>query len=674
MVDPPDDSTLFGGGGSDGPSGDPPDEPPFGRLGPYRLIRRLGEGGMGAVYLAFDAADRRVAIKIPRDELVADPLWVARFRREAELASRVRHPSVVGVHEVGEDDGRLYLVMDHVEGTTLARWLSERRGGEALGADMVLAVVRMLAGVADGLDAVHRSGIIHRDVKPTNILVDVEGNALLTDFGVAWSADVSRLTVTDQNPGTLAYMSPEQLEGDGSLDGRSDVFSLGVTLHEAITGVRPFRGRTIATLSDAIRDHHPPRIEVPDLPGSRDLAVVLDRALEKDRRHRLASARLLGAELRRIGSGTRVETRPPSPIRRGARAADRHRRLIATIVIVVLLGIVLWLGVMTGSGVAPDLVRVRFEGDLDRVALVTIRELESDGNLGRPRSIPTDGVDLEPGFRRFAFIVDADEFVEIDAMVKGEELVLRPRFDAPPESMQRVGAGAYVVRAPGGGPDSMMTVTLPAFALDQTEVSNRAYLRFCAATGHPHPKSWPLRDGDEVWPPLDVPATDPTSLGGRAEGRLGSLPVVSVTLEDALAFAAWRGVRLPSELEWQAAMSDSMGPPDLEERLAWLAAAHDRPPGHPDSLMASYLACARPVDDDPLAAGRLLHADGNVRERTISFRGVNEVTVGPSWTDRVVPFDPGHTLVDPAGSASPTTGFRCARSLDVVLPDMAATR
>src|SRR5271170_6264677 len=214
------------------------------QLGVYRIESILGEGGMGVVYRAIDTKlNRSVAVKVISGEW-ADAAARRRFQREAQTASSLNHPHILTVHDAGELDGRQYLVTELVDGGTLRDWArtEKRTWGQ---------IVELLVGVADGLAAAHDAGILHRDVKPENVLVAKNGYAKLADFGLAKLADGSdgkvTRTLTEHGTrrglaiGTIAYMSPEQAAGK-TLDARSDIFSFGVVLYEMLSGRRPFSG------------------------------------------------------------------------------------------------------------------------------------------------------------------------------------------------------------------------------------------------------------------------------------------------------------------------------------------------------------------------------------------------------------------------------------------------
>jgi serine/threonine protein kinase len=250
--------------------------PPGERVGPYRIAALLGEGGMGRVYEAAADDGDAVALKLIRPELAADPAFLRRFEREARAAATVDHPHVVKVLDLGADGPHRYMAMELFRSGSLA----ERIGRDG---PLSLAVtVRVALQVASALDALHAAGVIHRDIKPGNILLDDSGSARVTDFGLAKQRDASVLTKMGQTVGSMDYMAPEQIRGNVELTGAVDVYALGCVLWECVAGTAPFADRKGMRVMWAHLQEEPgdPTAERSDAPGS--LGWAINRALSKE--------------------------------------------------------------------------------------------------------------------------------------------------------------------------------------------------------------------------------------------------------------------------------------------------------------------------------------------------------------------------------------------------------
>ncbi len=334
----------------DGREGDPvgPVSLEEGRLvGRFRLLREIGRGGMGVVFLGEDVSlNRRVALKILPLHLTLSPQRLERFRREALAAAKLRHPNIVAVHEVGEDRGLHFFVMDCIEGPSLAQWIEERRGsgsgatekGGAVhggaGPSDFAATARIGLAVAEALAYAHEQGIIHRDVKPSNILLDAGGTPWVADFGLAKDIGAESLSLTGDLLGTPAYMPPEQLRTDPPrADSRSDIYSLGVTLYEAIALRPPFPAASGQELIQRILTSDPPPLGKVDPRVPRDLETIVMQAMDKEPGRRYQSAVELAADLKRYIEHRPVKARPLGPISRAARLVRRKPAGAAAVVL-----------------------------------------------------------------------------------------------------------------------------------------------------------------------------------------------------------------------------------------------------------------------------------------------------------------------------------------------------
>jgi formylglycine-generating enzyme required for sulfatase activity/predicted Ser/Thr protein kinase len=283
---------------------------PFERLGEFRLLARIGEGGMGVVYRAVqESLDRQVCVKVIRSDRIGSFEAEARFGREIEAVSSLRHPGIVSVYGSGEELGVRWFAMELVPGAGLDELLRDARRKEKH--PTVEQIATWIRDAARALDCAHGAGIVHRDVKPSNIRVTPDGRAMLLDFGVARHVNLSTLTLTGEFRGTPHYASPEQIKGSrAGIDARTDIYSLGVTLYEAAAGRLPFEGETTEQIFHQILDREPvpPRRLNPAIP--RDLETVIMKAVEKEPERRYRRMANFADDLQRILDGKTILAKP----------------------------------------------------------------------------------------------------------------------------------------------------------------------------------------------------------------------------------------------------------------------------------------------------------------------------------------------------------------------------
>jgi non-specific serine/threonine protein kinase len=434
---------------------------PGSRFGPYELIDRLGQGGMGEVYRARDTRlGREVALKVLPENATVSPEARARFEREARAISRLNHPHICTLYDIGNEQGTDYLVMELIPGDTLAT----RMKGDAVPED---EVVRLGSQIAEALDAAHRAGVIHRDLKPGNLIVTPGGNIKVVDFGLAKAggdqASPADATQLETSPGvilgTVAYMSPEHARGSG-IDARSDVFSLGIVLYQLATGRLPFTGSTTVETLLAIAAAEWPRGEKGVLPVR--LERVLRRCLERDPARRYSSMAELKADLAQLVDGDAREhphNLPPAAtsfIGREAEIADLSE-LIAASRLVTITG-------PGGSGktrLAMETARrelprlhagvrqVSFDPDLDP-SLVASAVAEAFGVVDQEESTVLDRLAAEIGAKELLLVVDGCEHV-LDETARALEFLMEaaPRLRVLATSRESLNvAGERVWPAP----------------------------------------------------------------------------------------------------------------------------------------------------------------------------------------------------------------------------------
>ena len=654
-------------------------------LGGWRLEREIGRGGLGVVYEARAVDDdERAAVKVLRAGLQASEILLERFRREAEAAARLDHPAIAKVLDWGTQDGRRYLVMERIDGDSLSELITRIRaaGGGAVERDHDLQraepVAQLVARVADALCVAHSRGIVHRDVKPQNILVDAAGQPHVIDFGLAKDEELDGLSRTGEVFGTPHYMSPEQaVARRDAIDHRTDIYSLGAVMYELLTLHRPFDGESAQEVLFKIVHQDPPPIRAFNPQAPRNLARICAQAMHRDPTRRYATMAAFADDLRRFLDGERVHARYPSVLERVLGQRRRPVALAAGGASLLLLGAAA--AAVYGRAEAPELAHVELrladaasEAEVFGVRIAAPGNERSTERLGR-----TDGgvfsASIEPGDVRLVVVGEAGAAVELDrAFAPGErrsiDVQLRT-LAASGDDWAFVPSGTLLHVDPWLEPGSApIQVEVPGFYIERSCVDNGSFLRFVEATGREFPAIWPAE------------LADPAQ---RPEGW-EALPVAGVEFEDARAYCEWSGARLPTVHEWElAALSvesllEQLGPTDAGPFVLGLPRHSDAVDARPSTYNA-YLAAVRParVEAAELGEHGLRHLFGNVSQWTSSHpvaleearaRFVRDlrITMGAPWHRPPSHFAQGRTSwYSPAPaqrSASFETGFRRVRS------------
>jgi predicted Ser/Thr protein kinase len=579
--------------------------------GKYEIARELGRGGMGVVYKARDTQLKRwVALKFLPPHLAALDELRSRFLIEAQAAAALSHPNICVIHEVAEDEGLPFIAMEYVEGETLR----QRVKREPLATEEVAALMEQ---VARGLGEAHGKGIIHRDIKSSNIMITDKGQAKIMDFGLAKLHGGESLTKTQTTLGTVGFMSPEQASG-AQVDHRSDLWSAGVVFYELLTGEMPFVGANDLAVIYNILNEDPrpiPRRE-PPVPGA--LQRVVDRALKKDPADRYASAEEIVEDLRKYSEVLRAEAAGVFNIRSLVRRLRQPRVAIATgLAVVAVAASTVWFfqhraEVAWAREVAlPEIERLIAENDtwrnlvppyrlaeqaeavlgddpaladvFSRVAMdmnvrttppgarVYMKEFaDPDAEWTYLGDSPLEGARVPVGIFRWKIELDRHETVHAAAATWA--------FDPTVQTRQGIGVGLVpyeLVRTldrEGGVPLGMVRVestdtpsgTLDDFFIGKYEVTNREYKRFVDAGGYRNREYWRhpfVKDGEEIsWDWAMREFVDPSGqpgpsswMGGDYPAGREEYPVSGVSWYEAAAYAEYAGATLPTGIHWHAA-------------------------------------------------------------------------------------------------------------------------
>jgi dienelactone hydrolase len=573
----------------------------------YRILEQLGVGGMGVVYKAVDTRlNRVVALKFLSSALTRDPDANQRFRREAQAASALDHPSICTIYEIAEsDDHRLFIAMAYYEGETLKQKIE--RGPLPVSQASTVALQ-----IAHGLTRAHAIGLVHRDLKPANVIVTTDGVVKIVDFGLAKVTGATELTRTGTTMGTAAYMSPEQVQG-GPVDARTDVWALGVVLYEMLAGSRPFEGENLPAIILAIVNDQPKPLREarPDVPE--ELVRIVSRALERNCTARYSSASEIVADLEAWLASLTASRSAAFDLQQIWRQTRRPRIAVPTLLILAALiaGAVSW--TQHGSHIRwakqtalPEAYRLADTGKLDAAYALAIQAetyIRNDVQLAAlwPRISgqlslhtdppgadvlwkPYDSPDVEwrhagrspvEAYRLPAelvrFRLQKEGFAQVEgAMWAGG--TPRPRFTLDPERSVPLGMVHVITGTLAGTFEaigSLGPMDLADYWIDKYEVTNREFKEFVDNGGYRERKYWqyPFVTDTQVlsWEQAMAEFRDATGRPGPATWEAGGypsaradFPVTGISWYEAAAYAVFAGKSLPTVYHWLHAATGAL--------------------------------------------------------------------------------------------------------------------
>ncbi|HKT78873.1 MAG TPA: protein kinase [Vicinamibacterales bacterium] len=662
------------------------------RLGPYEIVALLGAGGMGEVYKARDTRlDRIVAIKVVSGRLAEDAQFRDRFEREARTISQLNHPNICTLHDVGNQDASEYLVMEYVAGETLAARIE--RG--PLPVEDALSIAQQ---IADALAAAHERGIIHRDVKPANAMFTSSNLVKLLDFGLADFEEPSAITRPGGAMGTLAYMAPEQLMQKGRTEPATDVWAIGLVLHEMLTGERAFHASTEVALFKSILTDPVPPIDRADVPKS--VKRLIARALQKDPHDRHRSAVEFAEELK--------AAREQMSAHSASRTDRRRRQRVFAVAAALVLAAVAFAAKqfldsrrvrLTREQTLPAIERlVQQDKYLDayRLAVEAERYLGSDPSLASlwPSIAVPVSVATEPEGARVLYRPYGEQSAEWQELgttpIKDRRLPRGPfRFRIEKEGFEPIaraqtltaafstgtialhptGSLGGMVEVPGdrlavsiSGFNSETLASVDTFLIDRTEVTNREFKEFVDAGGYRRDELWFAGSADSrTYRDASGRAGPATWTNGTFAAGQEDFPVSGVSWFEANAYCEFRKKELPTVFHWARA---ALAAREITEPLGPSIVPLSNFSGKGEARVASYEGVG-PYGTYDMA--------GNVREWVWNPASEGRRWIlGGSWHEPDYMFSVPFSL--PASDRGIENGFRCMQAENGPTPEPLQTR
>jgi serine/threonine protein kinase/formylglycine-generating enzyme required for sulfatase activity len=696
----------------------------------YKILEKLGEGGMGVVYKAEDTKlERIVALKFLPSHALASEQEKARFVHEAQAAAALDHSNICTIYEINEAEGQTFISMAYIEGQSLKDKIESGQLSLDESLDITIQVV-------EGLKEAHEHGVVHRDIKPANIMITPKGQTKIMDFGVAKIAGQTKVTKAGTTVGTAAYMSPEQAQGQ-DVDYRSDIWSLGVVLYEMLTGEKPFKGEFDAAVAYSILNEKPEQLEKFGEQIPEELGLIVLKALEKDREKRFQSVDEFQQLLKRLrASGTPFEAKELGfktlvNLLRRPRIALVVSAIVVTLLVALLVPYLRLLRNQHAQDLLPRIEKMADEGryyEAYQLAAKVENQLDSDSTFMRLMPIIADRLTIitEPEAARvfikpfapdnngafsereyigktpirdmqiargdYHVYIKKEGYVPVEriasskllrggrSIYQGIEIESKlPEAESMPDNMVFVPEGKY--RLVGWGLPTTAEVRLDDYLVDKYEVSNNQFEDFVEAGGYLKKKYWRypfIKDNKEIsWEEAMQLLTDRTGLPGPRswvsqefpEGKANH-PVTAITWYEAAAYASFVGKALPTIFQWEKAARNGRRTP-MGLYMPWGELMFEGTVAHRANFESKG---TEPIEQYEFGVSPYgcYNMAGNVKEWCLNEVTGRYIAAGGSWQDPQYTF--GYYGVYAGFYSSESMGFRCISNAPNATGDQGAMK